>query len=112
VKTKIMVLNSNPKAYNIDKILEFLSHDKSVYLFFFVGIDTSANQRIAKTVLISMFQKDLMDSTILIKHWAGRNSRGVSQLDGEVVHKLILHPKSNIVLSEAEEFLVKLLDTE
>ena len=39
VKTKIMILSSNPKAYNLDKILEFLSHDKSVFMFYFVGVD-------------------------------------------------------------------------
>jgi hypothetical protein len=39
VKTKIMILNSNPKAYNIDKMLEFLSTDKSIFMFYFVGLD-------------------------------------------------------------------------
>jgi len=110
VKTKMMVLHSNPKAYNIDKILQFLSQEKSVFMFYFVGIDTSANGRISNTVLTSMFQKDLMDSTILLKHWAGRNSRGVTQFEGSVLHKLILDPKDNIVESEAESYLMKLLD--
>jgi hypothetical protein len=31
VKTKIMILSSNPKAYNLDKILEFLSSSNSVF---------------------------------------------------------------------------------
>jgi len=110
VKTKIMVLHSNPKAYNIDKILEFLSVDKTVFMFYFVGIDTSADKHISNTVLISMFQKDLMDSTILLKHWAGRNSRGVTQFEGSVLHNLILDPKDNIVRSEAEDYLRKLLN--
>lgn len=43
VKTKVIILNSNPKAYNIDKFLEFLSQDKSVFLFFFVGINDVAS---------------------------------------------------------------------
>jgi hypothetical protein len=110
VKTKMMVLHSNPKAYNIDKILQFLSQEKSVFMFFFVGVDTTANGRITNTVLTSMFQKDLMDSTILLKHWAGRNSRGVTQFEGSVLHRLILDPKDNIVESEAESYLMKLLD--
>jgi hypothetical protein len=33
VKTKIMILNSNPKAYNLDKMLEFLASDRSVSCF-------------------------------------------------------------------------------
>jgi hypothetical protein len=106
----MMVLHSNPKAYNIDKILQFLSQEKSVFMFFFVGVDTTANGRITNTVLTSMFQKDLMDSTILLKHWAGRNSRGVTQFEGSVLHRLILDPKDNIVESEAESYLMKLLD--
>lgn len=38
VKTKIMVLSSNPKAYNLDKVLEFLSQEKSVFIFYVVGV--------------------------------------------------------------------------
>src|SRR5271163_4208913 len=30
VKTKIMILSSNPKAYNLDKMLEFLANSRSV----------------------------------------------------------------------------------
>jgi hypothetical protein len=110
VKTKIMILNSNPKAYNIDKMLEFLAEEKTVFMFYFVGIDTSSKGRISNTVLISMFQKDLLDSTILLKHWAGRNSRGVTQFEGSVLHSLILKPDDKISKSEAEDFLQKLLD--
>lgn len=33
-----MILNSVPKAYNIDNILEFLSHENSIFMFYFVGI--------------------------------------------------------------------------
>jgi len=77
VKTKIMVLSLNPKAYNLDKILEFLATEKSVFMFYFVGVDLT---RIVNTVLVSIFQTDLLNSTILLKHWSGRNSRGVSSL--------------------------------
>lgn len=102
VKTKIMILSSNPKAYNLDKILEFLSTEKSVFLFYFVGVDPA---KIANTVLISMFQTDLMESTILLKHWSGRNSRGVSQFDGRTIESLIRSPKNNIDIIKAQRFL-------
>ncbi len=86
VKTKIMILNSNPKAYNLDKMLEFLAGDRSVFMFYFVGVDPG---KVVSTVLVSMFQKDLLGSTILLRHWAGRNSRGVLRLplfkDSEVI---------------------------
>ena len=106
VKTKIMILNSNPKAYNIDKMLEFLSGESSVFMFYFVGIDPI---KIVDTVLISIFQKDLLSSTILLKHWAGRNSRGVTQFEGSTIKKLILESNSEIHGSIAVEFLENLI---
>ena len=102
VKTKIMILNSNPKAYNLDKMLEFLTGNRSVFMFYFVGIDPG---RIVNTSLISMFQRDLLRSTILLRHWSGRNSRGVSQFEGKTINDLIVKPESVINESESVEFL-------
>ena len=106
VKTKIMVLSSNPKAYNLDKILEFLATEKSVFMFYFVGVDLT---QIVNTVLVSMFQADLLHATNLLKHWAGRNSRGVSQFEGKKISDLILKPRANIGCQEATEFLERLI---
>lgn len=106
VKTKIMVLDSNPKAYNLDKVLEFLATDRSVFMFYFVGIEP---EKIVNTVLVSMFQEDLLDSTLLLKHWSGRNSRGVSQFEGKTIGNLILSPKSCIDNEKATNFLRKIL---
>ncbi|TRZ51353.1 hypothetical protein D4R99_04480 [bacterium] len=107
IKTKIMVLKSNPKAYNIDKMLEFLSKEKSIFMFYFIGIEP--NKIIVQT-LISMFQKELLASTILLKHWAGRNSRGVTQLEGEKIHQLILSANNDIDISGSHSFLEKMID--
>lgn len=107
VKTKVMVLNSNPKAYNLDKMLEFLSISNSVFMFYFVGID---KVKIADTVLVSMFERELLLTTILLKHWAGRNSRGVTQFDGSVIHNLILKPSANIDVVASRKFLEGVLD--
>jgi hypothetical protein len=106
IKTKIMILKSNPKAYNIDKMLEFLSKEKSVFMFYFIGIEPG---KIVAQTLISMFQKDLLASTILLKHWAGRNSRGVTQLEGEKIHELILSSNNKIDITESRTFLEKLI---
>jgi len=106
VKTKIMILRSNPKAYNIDKMLEFLATDKSIFMFYFIGLEP--NKIVAQT-LISVFQKDLLNSTILLKHWAGRNSRGVTQFKGEIIHKLILSADNEIDINESKSFLEKLV---
>ncbi len=107
VKTKIMVLHSNPKAYNIDKLLEFLAEDKSVFMFYFIGIEPD---RIANKILISMFQTELLNSTILLKHWSGRNSRGVTQFEGTILNKLLTSPNNEISLEASKTFLNTLID--
>ncbi|MGI2324726.1 MULTISPECIES: hypothetical protein [unclassified Methylococcus] len=107
VKTKIMILDSNPKAYNLDKMLEFLATPKSVFMLYFVGVDP---HRIVNTVLVSMFQKRLLSSTILLKHWAGRNSRGVSQFEGKTIGSLILSPDNDIDMGMASTFLEKIIE--
>jgi len=102
VKTKIMVLDSNPKGYNLDKMLEFLASERSVFMFYFVGVEPA---RIVATALVSMFQDDLLRATILLKHWAGRNSRGVSQFEGRTIAQLILAPSIGIDEEKAKHFL-------
>ncbi|PIU82756.1 MAG: hypothetical protein COS68_07655 [Elusimicrobia bacterium CG06_land_8_20_14_3_00_38_11] len=106
IKTKIMVLSSNPKAYNIDKLLEFLSEEKSVFMFYFIGIEPN---KIVNQILVSMFQTDLLKSTIILKHWSGRNSRGVTQFEGETIHLLILSPNNKINKQKSSEFLSTLM---
>ena len=106
VKTKLMILNSNPKAYNIDKMLEFLAHEKSVFMFYFVGVDAT---KIVNTVLVSMFESNLLDCTIVLRHWAGRNSRGVTQFEGKTINSLIASPTFAINQGAAATFLHKLI---
>jgi len=103
IKTKIMVLNSNPKAYNLDKMLSFLSGKNSVFMFYFVGLDFD---KVLDPVLVSMFHDKVLANTILIKHWAGRNSRGVSQLNGKRIKELFTDKTpANIPLDKSTEFL-------
>lgn len=106
VKTKIMALNSNPKAYNIDKLLEYLARDKSVFMFYLIGIEPN---KIVNQALVSMFQTDLLKSTIILKHWAGRSSRGVTQLKGAALNRLILSPDNTINSRDSREFLQSLM---
>lgn len=101
-----MVLNSNPKAYNLDKVLEFLALDKTVFMFYFVGIEPV---NIVNTVLVSMFQETLLRSTVLLRHWAGRNSRSVSQFEGKAATKLILEPNDSVNTAESIEYLKRLV---
>ena len=107
VKTKIMILSSNPKGYNIDKLLEFLSREQSVFMFYFIGLKPD---KIVNQILVSMFQVDLLNSTILLKHWSGRNSRGVTQFEGNTIHRLIISPNNHIDKEESNVFLKKLIE--
>ena len=86
IKTKVLFLSSNPKGYNIDKLLSFLSEEKSVYLVYVVAID---EDKTIQTRLCSMFNRQLLTGTKIIKHWAGRNSRGVTQYDGKALEAIV-----------------------
>lgn len=86
IKTKVMFLDGNPKAYNIDKLLEFLSTDKSVYLIYLLGIDEDGK---IVSRLCSAFDDRLLDATNVIHHWAGRNTRGVAQFIGTALTKIL-----------------------
>lgn len=106
IKTKIMILQSNPKAYNIDKLLEFLSNDSSIFLFYFIWIEPA---KIVNQSLVSIFQKDLQNSTLIQSHWAWRNSRWVAQFNGEVLHKLIINQSNEIDIENSKKFLKHLI---
>lgn len=106
IKTKIMILSSNPKAYNIDKMLEFLALDKSVFMFYFIGVDPG---KLVNTVLTSMFQSELLESTILLRHWSGRNTRGVTQFEGKTIGDLIVKPDFTIDHDSSVKFLKTLI---
>lgn len=86
IKTKILYLSSNPKGYNIDKLLSFLAEENSVYLVFVVAIDE--NDRIM-TRLCSMYHRQLLEGTRIMRQWAGRHSRGVTQYDGDALKKIV-----------------------
>ena len=106
IKTKVLFLNSNPKAYNIDKLLKFLSKDNSVYLLFFVGV---SKDKSISTFLCPVFDKTLLDSTVVISHWAGRNSKGVAQFYGENVSNIIRSRTIDVDEDKARQFLDKLI---
>jgi hypothetical protein len=107
VKTKVMALHSNPKAYNIDKLLQFLTAPSSVFMFFFIGLEPNS---VVGTSLVSVFQRDLLSGTLLLKHWAGRNSRGVAQFNGEVIAELIRRPNNVVDISRARHYLQSLIN--
>ncbi len=102
IKTKVLFLSSNPKGYNIDKLLSFLSEEQSVYLVFIVAIDK--DERIS-TRLCSMYNRQLLSATRIISHWAGRNSRGVTQYLGAALEELVSNFDRTIDVEQAYQFL-------
>ena len=106
IKTKVLFLSSNPKGYNIDKLLSFLSEEKSVYLVFVVAID---EDRTIQTRLCSMFNRQLLSGTRIIKHWAGRNSRGVTQYEGRVLEAIVEDFDSGIDYDASQDMITDFL---
>lgn len=108
IKTKVMFLDGNPKAYNVDKLLEFLAKDKSVYMIYLLGVGSNG-EIVAR--LCSVFDDRLIESTNLIHHWAGRNSRGVAQFMGHGLAR-ILEDKDAPQISEtqARDFIESLIE--
>lgn len=80
IKTKLLDRSSAPKAYNIDKMLAFLAEPGSVFAFYLIGVDTRAETVEAK--LLPIFESTILSATVVQHHWAGRSSRGVTQLSG------------------------------
>ncbi len=107
IKTKILFLSSNPKGYNIDKLLSFLTEENSVYLVYIVAIDEHKN---IQTRLCSMYNRQLLSGTRIIKHWAGRNSRGVTQYEGMALEKIIEQFDYEIDYDDAQDFLTACLN--
>lgn len=108
IKTKVLFLQSAPKAFNIDKMLQFLSTPNSVYLFFLVGI--TSNDQI-RTKLVSVFEAFLAKTAQKQHHWAGRNSRGVVQFNGKVLDEILESKDFNheIDLDIARKYIEELL---
>ncbi len=108
IKTKVLFLSSNPKGYNIDKLLSFLAEERSVYLVYIVAIDKDKS---IQTQLCSMFNRQLLSGTRIIKHWAGRNSRGVIQYDGRTLEAIIGDFDCSIDYEDSQEFITDCLNS-
>lgn len=106
IKTKVLYLGLNPKAYNVDKLLDFLSEEMTVFLLYFIGIEKNGD---IKVFLTSPFETNILKTTAVLHHWAGRNSRGVTQFNGEVIKRVIREKLSKIEESDAREFLKMLI---
>lgn len=82
IKSKLKHLSSSPKAYNIDKFLKLLSDKTKGFAFLFIAIDLE--KEVIETKLVQPFDPIVIDATRIQHHWAGRGSRGVTQLTTRV----------------------------
>lgn len=94
IKTKVLFLDGNPKAYNIDKVLEFLAKQKSVYMIYLLGVD--ADGRIIARLCSSLDER-LIEATYIQHHWSGRNTRGVVQFVGQGLKVIFDSPSGSII---------------
>lgn len=108
IKTKIVYLDSNPKAFNIDKFLKMMIKTNTIFLFYLIGINET---QIMNTSLLSVYDTQLVSSSVIQPHWSGRNSRGTVQFIGAVLNKILNDKsyKSKIDINKATVFLKKLI---
>lgn len=107
LKTKLLDLSSSPKLYNINKTLRQLSDGATVFCVFLIGI-SRGDKQVAGTLV------DILDSRMIAMtrtqfHWAGRNSRGVTQLAGDASAFFAPGSARRVDLHGAREFLERLL---
>ena len=108
IKTKVLFLDGNPKAYNIDKLLEFFSTQKSIYMIYLLGIN---EYKSIAARLVSVFDSRIIQGTNFQQHWAGRNSRGVAQFNGKALVSVLEQENGYIINhDEAKYFLRQLID--
>lgn len=108
IKSKMFNLTSNPKGYNIDKVLKELGARYTVISFFFIGIDIDRGE--IQTSLASIFDHTILKATRIQFHWAGRSSRGVTQLTSEFTSALKPEFSESIDVGKAQSFLKYLIN--
>lgn len=108
VKTKLLDRASAPKAYNVDKLLRLLAQPGSVLAFFMIGVDTARGEVSGR--LLTVLDDALRNSTVVQHHWAGRGSRGVTQLSGNFGRALSPDYHPSISIEEAQSFLSGLIE--
>lgn len=107
IKTKLMDRAGSPKAYNVDKALRVLARPNALIVFCFVGIDLASAEVTSSTV--SIFDEAALSATKVQFHWAGRNSRGVTQLTGNLRPLFSANYREQVNVDRAVAFLNQLL---
>ena len=77
-------------------------------MIYVVAIDKDKS---IQTRLCSMFNRQLLAGTKIIKHWAGRNSRGVTQYDGKALEAIVEEFDFEINYEKSRDFINECLLT-
>lgn len=107
VKSKLLNSSSAPKAYNVDKLFEAISIEKTYFGYLFIGVDDIKKE--VKVNLVSFIDKLLIDNTKIQHHWSGKNSRGTAQLNDNIKTVFFDSFQNEINLTEAEDFIKNLI---
>lgn len=108
IKTKLTDKGSEPKGYNVDKLLELLSHDNTVFMLYIILVNPVSRE--IKTKLISVLDEDIIEGTTIQHHWAGRNSRGVAQFSGQILETKTSETEGTLNAQVAHQFLEHLIN--
>jgi hypothetical protein len=108
IKSKLRGRASSPKLYNIDKLLRALADGQTVFAALFVGVDL-VEQRVAAR-LVNVFDDALLGATRVQHHWAGRGSRGVTQLSNCPERIFEADFRAHVDVAAAEQFVRELID--
>ncbi len=73
---------------------------KSVYIVYVVAVDSTQSIR---TRLCSPFNTQILEGTRVIHHWAGRNSRGVTQYTGDCLKQVVNKFNNSIDIEKSKE---------
>jgi hypothetical protein len=92
----------------IDKLLRLLAAGRAKFSFLFIAIDVPRQS--LSTRLVSFLDATILAATRVQPHWAGRNSRGVTQLTGDLSSIFASNFQEAIDESAAREFLKYLIE--
>ncbi len=106
IKTKIVGRSSSPKGFNIDKLLRELAKPKTHLFYFFIFIDRERSE--IRSSLVNLFDSDAIRLTKIQHHWSGRNSRGTTQLTGDI-SLLAKNQRQQVIDLEAAQELINSL---
>lgn len=107
IKTKLRGGQSSPKGFNVQKLLDELSDGKTVMSFLFLLVDLRADS--VQSAFVSILDSRLIARTAVQMHWAGRGSRGATQITGDVEFLFAPTFVEDVDVPIAESFLERLI---